>query len=70
MRSAVSGLSRGAMCAVALISWMYSPSTAVANDDAAHALAEKFSQAGEELTARRGSQSREGARQGASAEAK
>ena len=48
MRSAVSGLSRGAVCAVALISWMYSPNTAVANDDAAHALAEKFSQAGEE----------------------
>ncbi len=36
------------MCAVALMSWTYSPTTAAANDDAAHALAEKFSQAGED----------------------
>ena len=48
MRSAASGLSRGAACAVALISWSYLPSIATANEDAAHALAEKFSQAGEE----------------------
>jgi hypothetical protein len=47
MRSAVSGPSRGALCAMALISWVYSPNTAAANNDAAHALAEKFSQAGE-----------------------
>ena len=60
MRSTVSGLSRGAICAVALMSWTYSPTTAAANDDAAHALAEKFSQAGEELKARRRSQSCQG----------
>lgn len=48
MRSAGNGLSRGAVCAVALISLMYSPKPAVAADDAAHALAEKFSHAGEE----------------------
>lgn len=48
MRSAVIGLSRGTVCAVALMGWMYSPQPAAANDDAAHALAEKFSQAADE----------------------
>jgi len=48
MRSAASSFSRGAVCAVALMSWAYGPPSAAANDDAAHALAEKFSQAGEE----------------------
>ena len=62
MRSTVSGLSRGAICAVALMSWTYSPTTAAANDDAAHALAEKFSQAGEGIGARRRSQSAKAAK--------
>ena len=48
MRSAASGLSRGAVCAVALMSWVSSLQSAAANDDAAHALADKFSRAAEE----------------------
>jgi len=48
MRSATKGLSRGAVCAVALMSWVYGPTGAAANDEAAHALAQKFSQAADE----------------------
>lgn len=47
MRSAARGLSGGAVCALALMSWMCNPVTA-ADNDAARALAEKFSHASED----------------------
>ena len=40
--------SRGAICAVALSGWMYSPQLAAAEENAAHQLADKFSRAAEE----------------------
>lgn len=47
MRSAARGLSGGAVCALALMSWMCNPGIA-ADNDAARALAEKFSHASED----------------------
>jgi hypothetical protein len=47
MRLAAKVFSRGAICAVALSGWMYSPQLA-AEENAAHQLADKFSRAAEE----------------------
>jgi len=48
MRSTARGLSGGAVCALALMSWMCNPQTAAADNAAAEALADKFSRAAED----------------------
>lgn len=67
MRSATSCLGRGAVCAVAMMSWVYGAAAGSSSDNA-HALAQKFSQAAED--GERAEEARQAEAKKAQAEAK